>query len=264
MWVRYGVEKHGVPQELVHFEYDTSRISEGWRPMMTWSIHEFLVECVRDTTGIMLGRGREKIKVLTPNAIEHRKNMRGILSPILKIDDYPDGMITMHEECVSISQKYDIPSQFIYAVNMKTMDTLLKIYNEKGNVTKDELVLGDNTNQLLEGADNIGVYLEYDNKRVYYFNTIPSVAVIGTNATFTQVVVGVLSALFVLVFDSLDPKAYFPEDLYDTFYRHFLFDNMRVQEFEFHKDYEGHLTLMKFDPMIKVHNKKGYQHMYVI
>ncbi|MBS3074948.1 saccharopine dehydrogenase NADP-binding domain-containing protein [Candidatus Pacearchaeota archaeon] len=69
MWVRYGIEKFGVPREVIHFEYDTSVISKKWAPMMTWSIHEFLVEDVRDPSGIVLGRN--KLKKLYPNAIKH-------------------------------------------------------------------------------------------------------------------------------------------------------------------------------------------------
>lgn len=264
MWVRYGIEKFGVPKEVIHFEYDTSKVARKWQPMMTWSVHEFLVECVRDTTGVILGTGREKVKPLLPNALENRKNMHSILSPIMKFDKYPDGMITMHEECVSIGNKYDIPSQFVYAVNPKTMDTLVKIYEEKGDVSKEELELGDNTNEILDGADSIGVILEYKDKRVYFFNTIPSIAIIGTNATFTQVVVGVFSALLTLLSDTLEPRAYFPEDLWDTFYRHFMFDNMRVQEFVFERQTGGGLKLEYFNPMIKTRKKEGYEHIYVI
>ncbi|RJQ35069.1 hypothetical protein C4556_00965 [Candidatus Parcubacteria bacterium] len=264
MWVRYGIYRFGVPNEIIHFEYDTSKFVRQWHPMMTWSVHEFLVECVRDTTGKILGRGREKVEQLLPNALEHRKNMHAILSPIMKFDKYPDGMITMHEECVSIGNKYDIPSQFVYAVHPKTMDLLVKIYEKKGNVSKDALELGNNTSEMLDGADNIGVALEYKDKRVYYFNTIPSVAIIGTNATFTQVIVGVFAALNVLISDELQPGAYFPEDLFDTCYRHFVFDNMRVQEFVFQKGRNEHLKLKSFNPMLKSHKTDHYRHLYII
>lgn len=47
MWVRYGIEKFGVPEEIIHFEYDTSKIAKGWHSMITWCVHEFLVESVR-------------------------------------------------------------------------------------------------------------------------------------------------------------------------------------------------------------------------
>ena len=126
------------------------------------------------------------------------------------------------------------------------------------------LELGNNTSEILDGADNIGVFLEYPDKRVYYFNTIPSVAIIGTNATFTQVVVGVFSALNVLIADELKPGAYFPEDLFDTCYRHFMFDNMRVQEFVFKRGENGHLKLTSFNPMLKSRRTDHYRHLYII
>lgn len=264
MWVRHGIEKFGVPKEIVHFEYDTSKIAKQWQPMMTWSLHEFLEECTRDKGGLILGRGRENIKGMYPNALEHRKSMREILSPIMKLDTYPEGTITMHDECVSIGNKYDIPSQFLYAINPQTMQALIKIYEEKGAVTQDDLVLGDNTNQILDGSDNIGLFLEYPDKRVYYFNTVSSVALIGTSATMTQVIIGVFAAVFVLLFDDLDRKTYFVEELYDTYYRHFLFDNMRVQEYVFKKGEHGHLKLTNFVPMIRSHKSKKYEHLYII
>jgi len=174
---------------------------------MTWSIHEFLVESVRDPSGEVLGKG--KVKKLLPNALENRKSMKKILKPILKLKQYPLGLTVLHEENLSIASKYDIPSKFIYAINPKTMETLINIYEKKGNITKEDLELGDNTNAILDGADSIGVLMDYHDKRVYYFNTVPNVAVIGTNATYTQVIVGIFSAIFTLIFDKLKPGIYF-------------------------------------------------------
>ncbi len=264
MWVQYGIEKFGVPKELIHFEYDTSKVAQKWHPMMTWSVHEFIVECIKDPGGVILGRGTEKVRKLLPNALEHRKNMRSVLEPIMKFKEYPEGMLVLHEECASLAQKYDIPSQFLYAINPKTMALLVKLYERDGHINREELELGDNTHEILDGADNIGVILDYDDKKVYYFNTISNTAVIGTNATYTQVVVGIFSALSVLIFDELKPGAYFPEDLFDTCYRHFMFDNLRVQEFVFEKQDSGHLKLSSFNPMIKNRQTESYRHLYII
>jgi homospermidine synthase len=261
MWVRYGIEKFGIPKGLTHFEYDTSKVAKKWHPMMTWSIHEFLIEAVRDPSGIVLGKN--KVKKLLPNALENRKSMERILKPIMKLNTYPQGLTVLHEENLSIGFKYNIPSKFIYAVNPKTMDVLTKIYERKGNVTKNDLELGDNTNEILDGADSIGVILDYHDKQVYYFNTISNVAVIGTNATYTQVIVGIFAAIFTLLFDKLKPAVYFVEDLYDTHYRYFMFDNMRIQEFVFSK-HKNSLKLNKYHPMIKVHRKNRFEHLYII
>lgn len=261
MWVRFGIEKFGIPKQIIHFEYDTSKIAKQWHPMMTWSIHEFLVESVRDPSGIALGR--KKVRKLLPNALENRKSMKGILEPILKLNEYPHGLTVLHEENLSVSFKYDIPSKFIYAVNPKTMANLIKIYEEKGNVTKEDLELGDNTNEILDGADSIGVILDYPDKRVYYFNTIPNVAVIGTNATYTQVIVGIFAAIFTLLFDKLKPSAYFVEDLFDTHFKYFMFDNMRIQEFVFNKK-NNHLKMVSYNPMIKIKRRDRFEHFYII
>ncbi len=259
MWVRYGIEKFGVPKQVIHFEYDTSKIAKKWHPMMTWSIHEFLVESVRDPSGVSLGRG--KIKKLLPNALENRESMNTILSPIMKLDKYPLGLTVLHEENISISQKYDIPSKFIYAVNPKTMQNLIDIYEKKKNVTKGDLELGDNTTEILDGADSIGVILDYKDKLVYYFNTYPNVAVIGTNATYTQVIIGIFSALFTLLIDNLPRGVYFVEDLYHTHFKYFMFDNMRVQEYVFNKKPKA---LVHYNPMVKLKRMDRFEHLYII
>ena len=261
MWVRYGIEKFGVPKNIIHFEYDTSRFAKKWQPMMTWSIHEFLVEMVRDPSGIALGAG--KVKKLLPNALENHKNLKKILEPIMKLDNYPEGLTVLHEENLSVSFKYNIPCKFYYAINQQTMKDLVKIYENKGDVFRKDLKLGNNTNGVLDGSDNIGVKMEYADKVVYYFNSVSNHDMIGTNATYTQVIVGILSALFTLMFDKLKPATYFVEDLYDTHFKHFMFDNMRVEEFVFKKT-EDHLKLLNYNPMIKLKRDKKFKHLYII
>ncbi|MBS3122124.1 saccharopine dehydrogenase NADP-binding domain-containing protein [Candidatus Woesearchaeota archaeon] len=261
MWVRYGIEKFGVPKQIIHFEYDTSKIAKKWHPMVTWSIHEFLVECVQNPSGVALGRG--KIKELLPNALENRESMKKILSPIMKLDKYPYGLTVLHEENVSISYKYDVPSKFIYAINPKTMQNLINIYEKKKKVTKKDLQLGDNTREVLDGADNIGVILDYEDKTIYYFNTCPNVAVIGTNATYTQVIIGIFSALFTRLVDKLPKKIYFVEDLYHTHFKYFMFDNMRVQEYVFSKNPKRH-KLVHYNPMVKLKRRDRFEHLYII
>lgn len=188
--------------------------------------------------------------------------MSPILKPIMKLDTYPFGMNVLHEENLSVSYKYDIPSKFIYAINPKIMEELTKIYEKKGNVLRKDLIRCENVSKILEGADNIGVILDYPDKKVYYFNTIPNVAVIGTNATYTQVVIGIFAAIFTLMFDKLKPETYFVEDLFDTYFKSFLFDNMRVQEFVFKKEHNN-LKLTNYNPMIKIKRNKHFDHLYI-
>jgi len=262
MWVRYGIEKHGIPKEIVHFEYDTSNVSRKWQPMMTWSINEFLMESTTDPTGVMLGR--DKLRKLLPNSLENRVNLKNIIKPIMtNLNEYPEGCITLHEENCTISHKYDIPSKFIYAINQQTLKDLIGLYENKKTIRKSDIVIGDNTSHVLDGADNIGVLLIYSDKKVYYFNSASNMAAIGTNGTYTQVIIGIFSALFTLMFDKLKPATYFVEDLYDTHYKHFMFDNMRVEEFVFKKN-KDHLKLLNYNPMIKLKRDKKFKHLYVI
>ena len=251
MWVRYGIEKFGKPKEVIHFEYDTSTPAEGWKSMMTWSVPEFIVECVRDPSGKMMGR--DKLEKILPNALMNRVEMKDILSPIMALNKYPRGFQVLHEENISIAHKYDIPAQFVYAVNMTTMEHLVEIYKKKGNIVHTDLIQGQNTNLPLEGADQIGVILEYDDKKVYYFNPSPNVPVIGTNGTYSQVIVGVYAALITLLFDHLDKGVYFVEDL---------FDNMRVSEFVFHKGEHG-LKLKSHNPKITLKRKNKFEHFFI-
>ena len=254
MWARYGIEKFGTPKQIIHFEFDTSMVAKKWHSMTTWSIREFIVEAVKDPSGIALGR--RKIKHLFPNALENRENMKSILEPIMKLKKYPEGITVLHEENVSMSYKYDIPSKFIYAIFPKTLENLIKIYEKKGKISKKDLILGDNIREALDGADNVGVLLDYPDKKVYYFNSIPNAAVIGTNSTYTQVVVGIFSAIFTLLVDKLNPGVYFTEDLFDAHYKYFMFDNMRVQESVFKKN-KGNLKLVKYNPEIKLKRSKS-------
>lgn len=259
MWVRFGIEKFGVPTQITHFEYDTSTEAQRWKSMMTWSLKEYVIESVRDPSGIV--EGRDKVKLLYPNALSHRVPMRHLLAPIMDLPQYPNGFQVMHEENLSIGQRYNVPSQFIYAVDMNTMEFLINKYETTNHITVEDLVLGNNTSQILDGADNIGVILDYPDKNVYYFNSSPNVSAIGTNGTYTQVVVGVFSALCVLLFDRLPKKAYFVEDLFDSHYRYFLFDNMRVEEYVFKKHGES-MKLLEYNPKIRLKRRKRFEHFY--
>lgn len=255
MWVRHGIEKHGVPEEIIHFEYDTS-MGRKWKAIITWSIHEFLQEDVHDPGGVVLGR--DKIKWLYPNALMHQVDMKPILSPILQLEKYPKGCLVLHEENITIGHKYDIPSKFVYAIHPQTMQALLKTYRKEKKVARKDLQLADNLKNVLDGSDNIGVLLKYKNKKVYYFNSIANTSVVGTNATYTQAAVGVFAALFVLMFDQLKKGTYFVEELYDAHYKHYMFDNMRVQEFVFNSG-----KLKKYTPEVKLLHKNGLGHLYM-
>jgi len=187
----------------------------------------------------------------------YKKAIKSILNKLPK-DIQAVGHRVLHEENLTIAHKYNIPSKFIYAVNIKTMDILDKIYKKKKNILKKNLILGDNTNRILEGSDSIGVLLKYPNKKVYYFNTIPNIAVIGTSATYTQVAIGIFAALLTLIFDKVKPGIHFVEDLYHANFKNYMFENMRVQEFVFKKN-----KLSSYNPEIKIKESNKFKRVYI-
>ena len=145
------------------------------------------------------------------------------------------------------------------------MDNLIKLYESKKKIRLDDLIQSDNRSEVLEGSDSVGVYLEYPTKRIYYFNTIPNISLIGTNATYTQVTIGIFAAIFTILFDKVKGGIYFVEDLSNTHYKYYLFDNMRVQEFVFKKKgiRSKQLVLEKYTPEIKIKRKHHLDHMFV-
>lgn len=66
---------------------------------------------------------------------------------------------------------------------------------------------------------------------MYHLHSLANSSVVGTNATCTQVAVGVYAALITLLGERLAPRTYFATDLYDTVYPHVLFSNLRVEHF---------------------------------
>ena len=81
-WVWHGVQHYGIPQEIIHFEYDTSMAVDRWRPIITWSRKEFLTEVAWEPTGLVLDG---KPVVYRTNALRHRRDMRSILEPVVPL-----------------------------------------------------------------------------------------------------------------------------------------------------------------------------------
>ena len=226
IWVWHGVRRYGVPREIVHFEFDTSMAVDGWRPLITWSRREFLTETVWEPTGLVVNG---KLKMLRTNALGHREGLRPIMEPVVPLASYPRGFLVLHEENVKLGHTLGVTSKYLYAIDPRTMAYLVRLWRDKGQVRISDLEVGDNTTIPLGGSDTIGVCLEYPDQRVYYLNSLANSAVIGTNATCTQVAVGVYAALITLLHEDLAPRVYFATDLYDTIYPQVLFSNLRVE-----------------------------------
>ncbi len=249
VWATIGMERHGLPKDITEFEYDTSRFLRAHREKMaTWCIPEFIVEMVTDPAEWMLGR--DKIRNGYPNGLYHRQDMESLLAPVMPLKQYPSGCIVGHEECVTLANKYDVPCKFVYSVNLETMEHLKNIYEQKGKLTEEDLVLGNNYSDPLVGADNIGMRLEYDDQCVYYFNSAQNDLLKETSGTDYQVAIGVYAALFTLLQSQLQPGIHFTEDLLQTYFPKFLTDNMMIREFVFSKGTDNALTQVSYDPHV--------------
>lgn len=248
VWAAIGIEKFGVPNEIIEFEYDTSAFLRAHKEkMVTWCIQEFIVEVVTDPAEVILGD--HKIKSFFPNGLYHTEELEPLFSPILKLPKYPRGAITTHEECVTLGNKFNIPAKFLYTVDPTTMAYVKKLYDAKGCVEEEDLVLGNNVDEPLIGADNIALRLDYDDKAVYYFNSAANNDHKECSGTDFQVAIGVYAALFTMLFSDLKPGIHYPEDLLGTLFPKFLTDNMMIQEFVFEK-HGDHLTQVAHDPRI--------------
>jgi hypothetical protein len=152
---------------------------------------------------------------------------------------------------VTLSNRWNIPSRFIYTVNQETMDFIQKTYEAKGKIEDSDLVIGNNITSPMLGSDNIALRLDYKDKAVYYFNSGSNENLKECSGTDLQVTVGVFAALFTLLNDDLkEGGVYFPEDLLDQSFAKFLTDNLMIQEYVFKKDKKGQLTLESFTPRI--------------
>jgi hypothetical protein len=228
MWVRQGIEAYGVPEEVLHFEYDAAQPRDGWFPVITWSRETFLDEIVNDPAGYM--EGRDKVRALYPNPLKHRFSMTEALRPLIALDDYPRGFLLLHEENITIAQRFDVPSQFLFAMDMKSMDQLETIYDERGEIPREFLALGDNKEVALKGSVTIGVRLGYRDRQVYFHNTTSHEQVRGCSGSCWQVAAGLEAVLTTLLTEHLEKHIYFVENLYHTGCKRAVLENLLTQQ----------------------------------
>jgi hypothetical protein len=242
-----GVKKFGKPRDITEFEYDTSQtLREPLPNGVTWSLEQFVDEAVKEPAQVALGRNRAR--TFYPNGIEHPEDMEPILGPLLDLSEYPHGWTIMHEECLTLSHKYDVPCRFIYAVNRRTRDFVEKRYRAGKTLEDSDLDLMNNIKRPLVGSDLVGVRLDYADRVVFYFNRKHNINLKGSSATIYQVAVGVHAALFTLLLDRLEPGVKFTEDLVDAFYPTFVTDNLMIEEQVFTREKDGRLRLESSDP----------------
>jgi len=230
LWTRQNIEKFGVPKKIVHFEYDTAQPLSGWLPIITWSRETLLDEIVNDPAGYM--DGKDKLRLMYPNPLKNRVSMEDVLRPIMDLEEYPRGFLLLHEENITMAQRYDTPSRFLFAIHPRTMDYLEEIYDRQGRVPVDKLTLGDNREVILKGSVTVGVLLEYEDRRIYTFNTTPHDSITGSSGSCWQVAAGLHGALFALLGERLTGGLYFTEDLFGTSFERLVEENLPVQHRE--------------------------------
>jgi hypothetical protein len=192
MWVGKAIAASGVPKNIVHFEYDTGEPVAGGMPIIAWS---------RET----------------------------LLRPIMNLRVYPRGFLLLHEENITLGQKYDVPSRFLFSLKTETMDYLEKVYDRKKEIPLDTLALGDNGKIPLKGEATVGVCLEYENTREYFFNTTPQGEVPGVSGSCRQVAAGLHAAFRTVVEDPLEKRVHFVEDLLGTTCERLMLNNLPMQ-----------------------------------
>jgi len=227
MWVRRAIEDIGVPKSIVHFEYDTGEAVNGSMLIIAWSRETLLDEIVNDPAGYV--EGRDKIRFLQPNPLKNRVSMKDVLSPIMTLSSYPRGFLLLHEENITLGQEYDVPSRFLFSLKNETMDYLEEVYDKNHEVPLDALALGDNRKVLLKGEATVGVCLEYESAREYFFNTTAQGAVPGVSGSCRQVAAGLYAALRSVLEDPLKRRVHFVEDLMGTSCERLMMETLPVQ-----------------------------------
>jgi hypothetical protein len=227
MWVRRAIAASGVPKNIVHFEYDTGEPVDGGAPVIAWSRETLLDEIVNDPAGYV--EGRNKIKLVPPNPLKNRRSMEEVLRPIMNLPAYPRGFLLLHEENITLGQEYDVPSRFLFSLKTETMDYLEEVYDGKKEIPLDTLALGDNGKVRLKGEATVGVCLEYEKTREYFFNTTPQGNVPGVSGSCRQVAAGLDAALWTMIGDPLEKCVYFVEDLLGTTCERLMINNLPMQ-----------------------------------
>ena len=228
MWVRRGIEKFGVPRNIVHFEYDTGEPMNGGVPVIAWSRETLVDEIVNDPAGYV--EGRNKIRLVQPNPLKNRVSMEDVLRPIMTLADYPRGFLLLHEETITLGHGYDVPSRFLFSLKTETMDYLEEVYDKEKEIPLETLALGDNRTVLLKGEATVGVCLEYESARVYFFNTTAQGEVPGVSGSCRQVAAGLHAALWTVTDGPLEKRLYFVEDLLGTTCERLMMSNLPMQE----------------------------------
>lgn len=231
-WADLVVMRHGRPQEIAFFEFDSSAPAgmpaHTCAPFITWSRKEFLQEAMREPGG-RIGRNGE-IEWLHPNALSQLVDMRPHLAPIVERVEHPRGMALLHEEVVSLGRRLNVPTSFTYGIHPASLAALRSSWLNNEPLTANDLLLADNVTIPLTGSDLVGVWLKYDDKDVRVFNVMHNRDLRGTNATYRQVAIGVLAGIRAMAHAQVPRGLHFVEELDSPVFAETIRAHMIVQE----------------------------------
>ncbi|MEI6237951.1 MAG: saccharopine dehydrogenase NADP-binding domain-containing protein [bacterium] len=189
-----GVLEYGLPNDFIEIEYDSGfPENDPNTPFITWSKKQFLNEAVWEYTGYC-GKDGKYIE-LEKDAIYTLKKTDIFLKPIKEMEKYPMGMTVSHDEVITMSRVLEVPGKFIYAIHPVSLKRLKDLSDSGLMIGEEQITYLDNVSTPLSGSDFIGVWLNYDDKRVCYYIDVEHASVQGTNATLFLVAVGVVAGL---------------------------------------------------------------------
>jgi hypothetical protein len=220
------VKKHGKEGlKACHvFERDTSCIKnpEPNTGYIGWSVVEFVEEAAKCRSTIVIDG---KPITLRTNSLSYNFDIT------IDVEHGSfNGNVVPHDDAYRIGTKYKCDSCFIYRVNDHTEKLLSKYKDVWTAGNYDESLLGDTKFKLLDvndpamkdqitGYDLVGVSAQYQGFEVIMYNKLIQEEMIkkyNINATYYQVVSGVLASFNTLIFDKVPGKIYFIDELLET------------------------------------------------
>ncbi|QTD40132.1 saccharopine dehydrogenase NADP-binding domain-containing protein [Sporosarcina sp. Te-1] len=126
------------------------------------------------------------------------------------------GCLMPHEEVITLGDLFDMQIGFIYRVNEHTTELIRNNLDNVDDLWDWNMVLIDPEIGEVEGEDQVGVLLVYEDKEKYIYNTLKSSDIYPkykTNATYFQVACGLYAGIASLLLDDLPAGIHYVDEL---------------------------------------------------
>lgn len=127
-----------------------------------------------------------------------------------------NGSLMPHEEVLSLGEKFDMETGFIYRVSDYTIDLIRSQLEDLDVIWEWDHQILDPSIGEVGGEDLVGVLLVYPDKERYMYNVLSTdtiYPVFPINATYFQVACGIYGALCTLLKDEIPNGVYFVDEL---------------------------------------------------